>query len=272
MKSITVGLFTSIALAMTGCMTTTSVGTVGADRKQLMVIPESTWNKIADRNFNKFEDKAKSKSVYIVDGRLNKILDKLIPEANKYLPSNRKPIDWQINANLSSKPNASSFPSGQIVVNTAIYMFEDLTDDELATLISHEMAHILRGHSREKASIYAATNLSLMSATMGAGYALGVSGGLGGNYGVFMPHSRHLEEEADLIGLDLMVRAGYNPNASLTFWDKFEANIKSRKLDSKIPTFLSSHPNNAKRKEMLAQQVMALSLKNQGEPTFSAKK
>lgn len=272
MKSATLGVLTALSLTFSGCMSTTSIGTVGSDRKQLMIIPESAWNNAADRNFNKFEKKAKNSSVYLVDPRLNRIMTRLIPHANDYLKENRKKIDWKVNGNLSSKPNAHSFPSGQIVVNTAIYLFEDLTDDELATLISHEMAHIIRGHSREKASVFAATNLSLISATMGVGSAVGAVSGLSGNYGLTMPHSRHLEEEADLIGLDLMVRAGFDYKATLTFWDKFEAKLKKRNLDSKFPTLLSSHPSNASRKAKLNEQIMVLdSLFVEPSSTYSAK-
>lgn len=271
MKLLTLGVLTSLAISFTGCVSTTSMGTVGSDRKQLMIIPESAWNKVADRNFNKFEKKAKSKSVYLVDPRLDKIMARLIPHANDYIAGNRKKIDWKINGNLSSKPNAHAFPSGQIVVNTAIYMFEDLTDDELATLISHEMAHVIRSHSREKASVYAATNLSLMGATMGAGYVLGVASGLSGNYGVTMPHSRHLEEEADLIGLDLMVRAGFDHKATLSFWEKFEANLAKKNLDPKIPTVLSSHPNTAQRKDVLNQHILAIDSLQAKPASYSAK-
>ena len=270
MKSLTLGALAALSIAFTGCVSTTSTGTLGADRKQLMVIPESAWNRMADRNYKKFEDKAKDKSVYIIDQRLTNIMDRLIPHANEYVENRRKPIKWKINANLSSKPNAHSFPSGQIVVNTSVYMFEDLTDDELATLISHEMAHILRSHSREKASLYTATNVALLSTTMGAGYAIGLTGGVSGNYGIYMPHSRQLEHEADLIGLDLMVRAGYKPSASLTFWDKFEAKLKKRNLDPKFPTFLSSHPQSEHRKEMLHNHILAIQMQKAG-PTFTAK-
>lgn len=258
MKFTTLGALTILSLAFTGCVSTTSMGTVGSDRKQLMIIPESVWNNAANRSFNKFEKKAKNKSVYLIDPRLDKIMSRLIPHANDYLVENRKKINWKINGNLSSKLNAHSFPSGQIVVNTAVYLFEDLSDDELATLISHEMAHIIRSHSREKASVYAATNLSLMGATMGVGYGLSVASSLSGNYGVNTSHSRHLEEEADIIGLDLMVRAGFDHTATLSFWDKFEAKLSKRNVDSKIPTFLSSHPTSTQRKSVLKQHIMTI--------------
>lgn len=270
MKLFILGLMTSISLMTTGCVSTTSMGTVGADRKQLMVIPKGLWNKVADRNYKAFENKAKEKSVYIIDDRLDNILAKLIPHANAYVHPKQKPIQWKINANLSSKPNAHSFPSGQIIVNTSVYMFEDLTDDELATLISHEMAHILRDHSREKASLYTATNLTLLTTTMGAGTAIGLAGGVGGNYGLYMPHSRQLEHEADVIGLDLMVRAGFEPTAALSFWEKFEAKLKKRKLDPKFPTLLSSHPQSEDRKALLEEHIIAIQAL-QREPNFTAK-
>lgn len=272
MKLLNLGLLiTSLTFSFYGCVSTTSMGTVGSDRKQLMIIPESAWNKVADRSFNKFEKKAKSKSVYLIDPRLDKIMARLLPHANDYLAENRKKINWKINGNLSSKPNAHSFPSGQIVVNTAVYMFEDLTDDELATLISHEMAHVIRSHSREKASVYAATNLSLMGATMGAGYALGLASGVSGNYGLTMPHSRHLEEEADLIGLDLMVRAGFDYKATITFWEKFETKLIKKEIDPKFPSFLSSHPTNERRKNVLNQHILAIESLQDKPANYSAK-
>lgn len=271
MKFDTLDALTILSLAFTGCVSTTSMDTINSQRKQLMIIPESIWNKAANRSFNKFEKKAKNKSVYLIDPRLDKIMARLIPHANDYLIDHRKKINWRINGNLSSKLNAHSFPSGQIIVNTGVYMFEDLSDDELATLISHEMAHIIRSHSREKASIYAATNLSLMGTTMGVGYGLSVVSSLSGKYGINTSHSRHLEEEADLIGLDLMIRAGFDQTSTLSFWDKFEAKLSKRKVDSKIPTFLSSHPSSAQRKNILKKNIMTIDLKAEQPSTYTLK-
>lgn len=259
MKSFAFGIISSIALISTGCVSTTSLGTVASERKQLMIIPESAWNKISNRSYNKFEKKAKTKSLYLEDPRLNQILARLIPHANQYLREGRQPIQWRINGVLSSKPNAQSFQSGQIVVNSAVYMFENLSDDELATLIAHEMAHIIRNHSREKASRFAAMNLGLMGVTMGTGAAIGLASGLSGNQ-TNMSHRRHLEEEADLIGLDLMVRAGYNHNAALSFWDKFEANLNKRKMNKDQSTLFASHPSNDQRKAFLTEQVMQIEM------------
>lgn len=270
MKSVALGVLSSIALLFSGCTTTTTLGTVASERKQLMIIPKSTWNNISERNYNKYSGKAKNKSLYFEDPRLNKILAQLIPHANQYLHSNAKPIKWHISGTLSSKPNAHAYASGQIIVSSAAYMFKDMTDDELATLISHEMAHVIRDHSREKASLFAATNIGLAGATMGTGAAIGLASGLSGNLGLTMPHSRQIEEEADLIGLDLMVRAGYDHKAALTFWDKFEAILSARKSDKQSPVFLADHPSNSQRKQTLAEQVMQIEL-NKQENNYSAR-
>lgn len=271
MKALAISLFTSYAVLLTGCTSTTSLGTFGAERKQLMIIPEKTWNNMANHSYQKFQKKAKKNSVYLEDPRLNQILARLAPQAQTNLRGDRT-INWHINGNLSSKPNAHAFSSGQIVVSSSAYMFQNLSDDELATLISHEMAHVIRDHSREKASVFAATNLGLMGATMGAGSALGLASGLGGNFGVSMPHHRHIEEEADLIGLDLMVRAGYQPKAALSFWDKFEANLNKRKVGSKLPEFLSDHPNNESRKQALQAQVIAVESQQKDKLLAAAKR
>lgn len=98
------------------------------------------------------------------------------------------------------------------------------TDDELAALIGHEIAHALRDHGREKVSKKLLTGLGVLAASSAGLGDMVVSGtSLLGDYGVNLPGSRKLESEADLLGVDIMVRAGYNPQGAVSFWNKVVA-------------------------------------------------
>ena len=138
-------------------------------------------------------------------------------------------IDWEVRLNLSSTINVMSLPNGKIVLNSAI-AWNDLTDDELAFLISHETSHVLREHARERKSIKYASNTALLFVATDLGQIPAFCTVYGGQLAFSVPTSRIMETEADLIGLDLMARAGYKPQATISFWDKTEARIKKRNI------------------------------------------
>ena len=160
----------------------------------------------------------------MIDPRLNTILDRLVVAIKTYQLPDRK-IDWEVRLNLSSTINAMSLPNGKIVLNSAI-AWNDLIDDELAFLISHEMSHVLREHARERKSIKYASNSALLFSATGLGQIPAFFTVYGGQLASSVPTSRIMETEANLIGLDLMARAGYKPQAAISFWDKTEARIK----------------------------------------------
>ena len=138
-------------------------------------------------------------------------------------------IDWEVRLNLSSTINVMSLPNGKIVLNSAI-AWNDLTDDELAFLISHEMSHVLREHARERKSIKYVSNSALLFVATGLGQIPAFFTVYGGQLASSVPTSRIMETEANLISLDLMARAGYKPQATISFWDKTEARIKKRNI------------------------------------------
>ena len=235
---------------MTGCVSTTVPGSVAAERKQLMFYPDSWTQKKSDKIYNTYEKESKKTNRYVIDPRLNTILDRLVIATKTYQLPERK-IDWSVRLNLSSTINAMSLPNGKIILNSAI-AWNDLTDDELAFLISHEMSHVLREHARERKSVKYASNSALLLAATGLGQIPAFFTVYGGQLASSVPLSRVMETEADLIGLDLMARAGYEPKAALSFWDKTEARMKKRNIEpSKLAEFLSSHPDIADRKVIL---------------------
>ena len=101
-----------------------------------------------------------------------------------------------------------------------------LTDAEIAAIMGHEMAHALREHSRERMSRQVATQtaIGLGAAVFGLSSGQAQVAGLAGDLGLTLPNSRTQETEADLMGLELMARAGYDPNAAVTLWQKMQQN------------------------------------------------
>ncbi|MFX8976486.1 M48 family metallopeptidase, partial [Acinetobacter baumannii] len=122
----------------------------------------------------------------------------------------------------------------------------NLTDAEIAAVMGHEMTHALEEHAKSKIGAQALTDLALnigLSQINGGNVSqLGAAAAqLGTQVGVGLPYSRSLESRADQGGLMLMARAGYNPNAAITLWEKMN------KLEGSGSSFLSTHPSNAQR-------------------------
>src|SRR5690554_265655 len=148
-------------------------------------------------------------------------------------------------------------PGGKIAVYTGLINKIKPTDAELAAVIGHEMAHALREHSREQVSQQMVTSmgLSVLSAVTGSS-ATGDLGGALSDVMFRLPNSRTHEAEADRIGVELAARAGYDPRAAVTLWQKMAA-----LSDGSTPEFLSTHPSPASRSSDLAaaaEKVMPL--------------
>jgi predicted Zn-dependent protease len=177
--------------------------------------------------------------------------------------ANRPDFHWQYYVLDNKTPNAFVLPGGKIFVNSGLFKYVR-SDAELATVISHEVAHALRSHGIEGAQ--RKQNASLVGALLQVG--MGVAGvdpsitrtvtqayGYGATYGYIRPYSREKEAEADKIGLILMARAGYDPRAALSFWKKFA------KQGQRVPEFFSTHPSTSHRianLQRLMPQAMAL--------------
>ena len=169
--------------------------------------------------------------------RLRGIAQKIIPFALEWNPRAR---DWQWEVNLigSTQINAFCMPGGKIVFYTGILKSLQLSDDEAAMVMGHEIAHALREHARERMGKSAATGLgaNLLSQVLG----LGQLGQTVTNYGaqlLTLQFGREDESEADLVGLELAARAGYDPRAGVTLWRKMSA-VSS----GAPPQWLSTHP------------------------------
>lgn len=174
--------------------------------------------------------------------RLRAIAARLTPHAQRWNP---RAAQWQWEVNLigSKQINAFCMPGGKIAFFTGILDTLKLTDDEVAIVMGHEMAHALREHGRERAAKSALTNMGAKVAGLGLSALLGVDPHLtnaaaGGVANLtLLKFSRDDETEADLVGLDIAARAGYDPRAGIALWQKMAIVNKGAP-----PQWLSTHP------------------------------
>ena len=179
--------------------------------------------------------------------RLRAIAMKLIPFSYEWNPR-AKDWNWQVNLIGSDQVNAFCMPGGKIAFFHGILNKLNLTDDEVAMVMGHEIAHALREHARERMGKSMATNtLSKIGGALASVY-LGVDPRLtdavamqGANL-ISLKFSREDESEADLVGMELAARAGYNPRAGVSLWQKMSAANKGAP-----PQWMSTHPSGKTR-------------------------
>lgn len=240
---------------------TTQGGVVGVDRKQMMVVSSSEMNTAADQEYSKLIAQEKQKGKLNTNSaqvtKVRTIASKLIQQTPVFRPD-AKNWDWQVNVITSSEVNAWCMPGGKIAVYTGLIEKLNVTDDELAAVMGHEISHALREHARERASqqTVAGVGISVLAAAAGIGN-VGQKGMEYAYMGLLgLPNSRKDETEADRMGVELAARAGYNPRAAVTLWEKM-----AKVGGSEPPKFLSTHPPREDRLSDLtnySQRVMPL--------------
>lgn len=243
-----VSLFFAVGLVLSACMSSTDSGAVGVKRKQFMLLPSAQVDQMALQSYRAELDKSQQAGKLNQDAqivaRVRKIAEKLIPQVAVFRPDALK-WQWEVNVQTLNELNAYCAPGGKIMFYTGIIQQLNLTDDEIAAIMGHEMAHALREHGRERMSqAYAQqTGMSLLAALGGVPQnQLALAQQLVG-VAITLPHSRGQESEADTIGLELMARAGYNPDAAIVLWQKM-----SKAAGGNQPSpFLSTHPSNQSR-------------------------
>ncbi|MGL6041060.1 MAG: M48 family metallopeptidase [Deefgea sp.] len=248
-----------LATLLAGCqqVNTTSGGTVGATRKQSMLLSSEQVDQMAAASYADTVKKANQQGKLLPDNdatvrRVRVIADKLIPQTIVFRPDAAK-WQWEVNVEKSPELNAYCMPGGKIMFYTGIIERLKLTDDEIAQIMGHEIAHALREHGRERMSseygkaIAMQGGMQLLSIATGGKYDAYqdlAGGGLNALVDVTysLPNSRTHESEADLIGLELAARAGYNPNAAVSLWQKMAA-----QGGGGGPEFMSTHPSSNTR-------------------------
>jgi Zn-dependent protease with chaperone function len=174
--------------------------------------------------------------------RLRSIAQRIIPHVAKW-NDDAKGWKWEVNVIGSPQVNAFCMPGGKIAFFQGILEKLNLTDDEVAMVMGHEMAHALREHARARLAKTRLTNFGAqaLSSLLGLG-DLGQAGVSAGAQLLTLRFSRGDESEADLIGMELAARAGYDPRAGITLWEKMSSAAKRAP-----PQWLSTHPASARR-------------------------
>jgi predicted Zn-dependent protease len=165
--------------------------------------------------------------------------------------------DWEFVVFDKSEPNAFAMPGGKVGVNAGLIELANEDEDEIAAVIGHEVAHVAKRHSNKRMSqgVGVALGGILLDTAMrnkssnDRALARGAYG-VGATVGAVLPFSRSQEREADDLGLIYSAKAGYDPRASIRFWQKMMS--KSRR---KMPQFLSTHPDSGKRIEFLKSRM-----------------
>ncbi|MDP1923563.1 MAG: M48 family metallopeptidase [Thiobacillus sp.] len=183
-----------------------------------------------------------------LNGRVKRITDRLIVQAgNMYAPSRQ----WKWSVAVIDEPtlNAWCMPGGKMAIYTGIVEKLKLSDDEIAQIMGHEIAHALLGHGRERMSRAMAMQGGMTLGSILAGRDLSVLAPVA-DVALTLPNSRENESEADRYGIELAARAGYNPRAAISLWEKM-----GTASGNSTPTFLSTHPAPGNRIQALNAQV-----------------
>ncbi|MCC6765528.1 MAG: M48 family metallopeptidase [Deltaproteobacteria bacterium] len=189
--------------------------------------------------------------------RVRRVTGRLIPPT-RHFRNDAPGWPWEVNVFTSSQLNAFCMPGGKIGVYSGLVQKLELTDDELAAILGHEIAHALREHGRERVSQQLATStaVAIGAAVLGVGQTGASLGALVADVTFTLPNSRLHETEADRIGVELAARAGYDPGGAVTVWRKM-----ARVGGGSPPAFLSTHPSTEQRirdLEVYAERVRPL--------------
>lgn len=235
---------------------------VGVERKQSMstLISSAQMDKSAAEAYTKVVSDARAKNQLNRDPaqleRVRGIAKRLIPTTAAFRGDAPR-WNWEVNVITSSEVNAWCMPGGKIAVYTSLLTKLNLTDEELAAVMGHEIAHALREHGRERASEQMAEQLGVQ--VLGAVIGINLDNQLTDiimNITLTLPNSRTHESEADRIGVELAARAGFDPRAAVSLWQKM-----GKLGGDKPPQWLSTHPSDENRTrdvQNYAERVMPL--------------
>ena len=243
------------ACLLVACTSTSRPGVVGVERTQFMMISAAQIDRISASSFEQQAKAAQKKNILITSGpqyeRLKTIANRLIPQTAVFRDDTHA-WNWGLQLIDSPMVNATCAPGGRITFYSGIINKLNLTDDEIAAIMGHEIAHAVREHGREQVSQALAQNVfsNVALATAGPGSAKSIDAANQiMQYVLVLPNSRQNEKEADAIGLEIAARGGYDPRAAITLWEKMSKESKGKNP----PEFLSTHPSNQNRiKELSA--------------------
>jgi len=230
-------------------------------RKQLILVPDSEILSMSSQSYKEFIDSVPASKDLANTELIKKVGKKISSVVEEYLKNNGHESEianyaWEFNLVKDTTVNAFCMPGGKVVFFEGIL---PITKDEtgIAVVMGHEVAHAVAKHSSERLSQqlllqYGASLTDVLLANKTEATRTGVNAlyGLGAQFGVMLPYSRKHEYEADQLGLIFIAMAGYDPNESISFWERMAANSKGAPLE-----FMSTHPSDANRIEKLKEYL-----------------
>lgn len=238
-----------LSLSLVACATNPVTG-----RHQLMLVSEDTAIAASSEAYVEMmaplKEEGRLNRDPAVNERVRRITGRLVAQAIKYRPETAK---WQWTLNVIDDPgtvNAFAMAGGKMAVYTGLLEQVKPTDDELAEVIGHEIGHALSAHTAEKMSVALATDVAVTAVAVASdNHEVALTGtALAAALAVQLPNSRQAEREADRIGIELAAKAGYDPYAAITLWQKMD-----RLGGSRQPQWLSTHPSPEDRMQKLSQ-------------------
>lgn len=238
-------VFATVALILVGCATNPVTG-----RKQFIMVSESEAIAASKQAYAAelapLAKQGKVDNNPAMTKRVHEITSRLIAQAIKYRPETAK---WEWSVKVIDDPNtvnAFCMAGGKMAIYSGLITKLNASDDEIANVMGHEIGHALSNHTAEKMSVAMASQLGAAAVGAAAGSRYGgvaMSGAaMAAAVAVQLPNSRTAESEADRIGIELAARAGYNPNAAVSLWQKM-----AKAGGASTPEFLSTHPAPATR-------------------------
>jgi len=252
-------LLASAVFVVSGCASTTTGGTVGAERKQLLLISSAQLDQMAAQSYAKLQADASQKGALNSDASLTQRVRAIAAHIEPHTAVFRQDAPgwkWEVNVINSKELNAFCMPGGKIAFYSGLIQQLSLSDAEIAVVMGHEVSHALREHSREQVSqaIAAQTAIEVGAALLGAGGGSANLASTAYQALIATKFSRVDESEADRMGLELTARAGYDPRAGISLWQKMmKANQGGR-----APEFLSTHPAEANRIQQIESLLPAV--------------
>jgi predicted Zn-dependent protease len=248
MNLLKIGTIVSvIGLLLSGCASTTMLGTMKSERKQFLAYPAAQFQTDSDAVYAK----TISEHTTVNNPVVNRVTKRLIKQAPIYRPDAAQ-WNWTVYTLKADTLNAFCAAGGKMAIYTGLIDRLQLSEDEIAAVMSHEVAHALREHGRERASLSYVKNvgLGLALSAAGMGQSANQAVAIATELGFDLPNSRKHETEADLIGIEMMARAGYNPEAAISVWQK----MQKINGDNSV-AFLSTHPTPKNRIEEIQKHI-----------------
>lgn len=235
-------LFRPVPLAVAACASALSVGACAYNeslgRNQFLIVDDSALQQQADAAWAETLRTQPVSRDAALNARVRNVGGRIVQAAGL---TGR---GWEYAVFVSDNPNAFVLPSGKIGVTTSLLALVR-NDDQLAAVLGHEVGHVVAQHAAERYSSTAIAAIGIQAAQGVAGdygQAVGALGGFGAQLGVLLPFSRRDELEADRLGVDYMVRAGYRASESVALW-----RLMAAQRQTNTPEFASTHPSDSTR-------------------------